>query len=269
MAQFASDGTAYELFGPVDAPAVALVHGLGLTRAIWDDYVPALAQRYRVLNYDLGGHGESAVPTDKPDLTSIALQLKELMDETGIDKAAVLGFSIGGMINRRFAMDFPERVTALGILNSPHERGDEAQRLVEARAADTSSGGPGANLDETLARWFTPDFLAQRTDYTDWVRRTLLANDPDNYANFRMVLASGVVELIRPNPPITTPSLVITCENDSGSNPKMSHDIAAEIAGAKTIIVPTLQHMGMVEQPELFVSPLLDFLGATLSPQDT
>ena len=92
------------------------------------------------------------------------------------------------------------------------------------------------------------------------MRQWVLANDPISYAQCRRVLASGVTELIRPNPPITTPTLVITAENDTGSTPAMSIAIGAEIAGSQTIIVPHLQHMGLVEVPELFTQPLLGFL---------
>ena len=254
-------GTAYDLTGPIGAPVVVLVHGLGLTRATWAAFVPALAQDYRVLCYDLCGHGESALPHDTPSLTVLSGQLINLLDELGISRATIIGFSLGGMINRRLAIDHPARVAALVILNSPHERSPDAQRLVEERAAQTGEGGPAANIDATLARWFTPQFLQNAPDLVAQVRATVLANDAGNYALHRQVLARGVVELIRPAPPLTTPTLVITCENDSGSTPAMSHAIASEIAGAETVIVPYLQHLGLIEQPDLFLDPILRFLG--------
>jgi pimeloyl-ACP methyl ester carboxylesterase len=55
---------------------------------------------------------------------------------------------------------------------------------------------------------------------------------------------------------------VITCEHDSGSTPAMSHAIASEISGAEVVIIPVLQHMGVVEQPTLFIEPLLTFLNS-------
>ena len=198
---------------------------------------------------------------DEPSLTVLSEQLIALMDELGIDKAALVGFSLGGMINRRVAMDHPDRVSALCILNSPHERGDAQQRLVEERARDTSAGGPGATIDATLARWFTPAFCEARKDVLDEVRDVVMANHHENYAKHRFVLAAGVVELIRPEPPITHPTLVITCENDSGQPPAMSHAIGSEIVGSEVIILPELQHMGLVERPDLFAEPVKEFLG--------
>lgn len=264
MPQITPCGTAYDLEGPPAAPVVALIHGLGMHRETWSDYRPQLSQRYRVLSYDLGGHGESAIPNETPTLTTIAEQLKRLLDHLDIEKCAIVGFSIGGMINRRFAMDYPERTQSLVILNSPHERTPEAQKLVEERAADTGAGGPGANLDVTLARWFTKEFRKNNPEYIEQISQWVMANDPENYANFRKVLASGVIELIRPHPPVAAPSLVVTCEHDSGSTPEMSHGIASEIAGAEVLIIPSLQHMGLVEQPDLFLKPIEAFLRKTL-----
>lgn len=260
--KFSDDDTAYHLSGPEDAPVVVLIHGLGLNRHTWQWHQPDLSIRYRVLGYDLYGHGESAPPPHQPSLSLFAEQLVGLLDFLSIERASLVGFSLGGMINRRFAMDHPERTDALCILNSPHERTPEAQELVEERAAKSASGGPGATLDATIERWFTPEFRSARTDIINLVRKWVLANAPDHYAQCRLVLATGVLELIRPVPPIAHPTLVITSENDSGSTPEMAYCIASEIVGSRTLIVPSLQHMGLVEAPSKFTEPVLDFLNA-------
>ena len=265
MAERTGGGTAYELSGPAEAPVLVLIHGLGLNRHVWQWHEPALSVRYRVLNYDLLGHGDSALPLAKPSLSLFSEQLCGLLDHLGIDGCAIAGFSLGGMINRRFALDHPDRVLALAILNSPHVRGPEAQRLVEQRAARTAEGGSATNLDATIERWFTTGFRAARPVVIGQVRQWVLANEPESYAQCRQVLAGGVVELIRPEPPIVLPALVMTAEHDSGSTPAMAHAIAAEIPGARTIIVPRLQHMGLVEEPAMFTEPLLEFLDEVLS----
>ena len=255
-------GTAYDLAGPSAAPLVTLVHGLGLNRHTWDALLPDLAARYRVLNYDLFGHGESAPPPAPPTLTLFSQQLRELLDRVGVERCAVVGFSLGGMINRRFALDHAARVAALVILNSPHERDPEAQRLVEERVEQTAAGGPAATLQSTLERWFTPAFLAGRPPVVERVREWVLCNDPDTYTQCRRVLARGVTELVRPQPPIVAPTLVMTCEHDSGSTPAMTQAIVAEIPGARAVVLPGLQHM---EAPERFAPPLLGFLHEALA----
>ena len=173
-------------------------------------------------------------------------------------------FSIGGMINRRFALDFPQRLSALAILNSPHDRGPEGQQAVEARAATVREQGTMSTLPDALKRWFTPAFLADQPDKVDLVRQWRVLVDAEGYAQTAWVLANGVPELVRPPRPVSAPALVMTSENDSGSTPGMSHAIAAEIDGAETIIVPSLQHLGLMEDPSAFADPTIAFLKRTL-----
>jgi pimeloyl-ACP methyl ester carboxylesterase len=264
------DCTAYDLTGPPSAPVVTLIHGLGLTRdSTWGAIVPVLAQKFRVLTYDLLGHGQTVLPQGQVSLSSLGAQLVGLLDELCIDRTAMVGFSLGGMINRRVAMDHPDRVSALVVLNSPHERSAEAQKLVEARARDTGTGGPAANLDETLARWFPDRFRREHPGAVAAVRDVVLANNPGNYSAHRQVLASGVIELIRPDPPISQPTLVMTCENDTGSTPEMARAIAREITGARTVVVPALQHLGLIEKPRLFADPVCIFLFQTVTAGQT
>ncbi len=255
-----ADGTVYELVGESGHPVIVLIHGLGINRHMWRDYVPMLSQRYRVLSYDLYGHNASRMPTQKPSLGLMARQLKHVLDELRVNQCAVVGFSLGGMINRRFAMDFTDRVNSLVILNSPHERSPAQQRIIEERVADTAGGGPAATLDASLSRWFTPEFFENRPDVIKQVSDWILSNDPVCYTQFREILAKGVLELVRPQPPITLPTLIMTCENDSGSTPNMAHAMGTEIQGSIVRIVPDLQHLGLMEVPELFLEPIGRFL---------
>lgn len=214
---------------------------------------------WRVLRYDLYGHGQSGLAPSEGTLTLYASQIAELMDHLDIPQAHIVGFSIGGMINRRFALDYPDKVLSLAILNSPHNRGETDQQIVEGRAKSARDQGAFATFDAALKRWFTPEYLEAGQGpklVRDWREQV----DSDSYAQTSWVLANGVRELIAPDPPIVAPTLVMTCENDIGSTPKMSHDIAAEIDGAETIIVPRFQHLGLMEAPDAFTSPITRFL---------
>lgn len=254
--QRSPDGTAWAMHGPRGAPVVALIHGLGLCRAMWAAHLPVLAARHRVLSYDLHGHGDSMPSPRPPSLGVFADQLARLMDGLGIARAAVVGFSIGGMINRRFARDHGGRLSALAILNAPHDRGPEAQAAVEARAQAVGTDGPMATLEDALARWFTPAFRAARPEVIDQIRRWRARVDPASYAGAAWVLADGVRELVAEPPPIDVPTLVMTCAHDTGSTPAMSHAIAATIAGAEIAVVPDLRHLGLIEAPAAFTGPI-------------
>jgi pimeloyl-ACP methyl ester carboxylesterase len=258
VSKVAPDGTAFEITGPETAPCIVLIHGLGLSKRLWDDHMEAFKD-WRVVRYDLYGHGDSAPAPSEANLTLFSNQIADLMGHLKIANAHIVGFSIGGMINRRFALDHPEKMLSLVILNSPHDRGEEAQKQVETRAKSVRDQGPFSTFDAALKRWFTPDFLVLNQG-SKLVRKWRDQVDHESYAQTAWVLANGVRELIAPKRPISAPTLVMTCENDTGSTPDMSHDIATEIDGAETIIVPHLQHLGLMEAPIAFTVPILDFL---------
>lgn len=261
-----ADGSAYEISGRAGLPVVVFIHGLGLNRHLWQGFELPLLSHYRVLKYDLFGHGDSAPPPhspsplDAPPLSVFSTQLCALLDELQIKQCAMVGFSLGGMINRRFAMDYPDRVTALAIFNSPHKRSAQAQQLAEAGIEQTAKGDLTETINSGIARWFTPEFQTSCPQVIAQTRQWLEANDPLIYARCRQLLATGVDELIKPSPPISCPTLVMTCENDERSTPPMSHAIAAEIDGAQIDVVAHLKHMGLVEEPKKFITPLLEFL---------
>jgi pimeloyl-ACP methyl ester carboxylesterase len=244
----ARDGTAYEVVGDRET-TVVLVHGLGLNRNMWQWQAPALAAHYAVVTYDLYGHGDSPPPPAKPSLTVFADQLRRLMDDLALPKAAVVGFSLGGMIVRRFALDRPERLWALAILHSPHRRDEAARQAVQARVEQARKDGPAATVDQALVRWFTDGFRNRNPSVMALVRAWVMANRPDIYPDIYQVLVDGVDELIAPRPPIACPTLVMTGEEDYGNSPAMSAAIAAEIVNARLVILTGLRHMAMAEAP--------------------
>ena len=247
-----------------DRPTVVLIHGLGLCQRLFDPMLAGFSAPFDLISYDLYGHGDSGPPPQTATLSLYSQQIAGLLDHLGIARAALVGFSIGGMINRRFALDHPERLSALAIWNSPHDRGAQAQQLVEDRAAQVRTEGTMSTLPAAIERWFTPGFRASQPDRVDLVRQWRQRVDLEGYAQTAWVLANGVPELVSPATPVTAPTLVMTAENDSGSTPAMAHAIATEIPGARTAIVPALQHLGLMEDPEAFTTPTLDFLKRTL-----
>jgi pimeloyl-ACP methyl ester carboxylesterase len=259
MQTMTSHGTAYESHGSGER-AVVLVHGLGLNRHSWQWQVPALSQGYKVIAYDLHGHGESSVPPKKPSLTLFSEQLRKLLDHLGLERAAVMGFSLGGMIARRFAMDHGARLWALGILHSAHARDKAAHDAIQARVLQAAKDGPAATAEAALERWFTEGFRRGHPDLMAEVRGWILSNPKQVYAPIYQVLVDGVAELVSPQPPITCPTLVMTGEDDHGNSPAMSRAIAAEIPGARLVILPGLRHMALAEAPEIFNARLLEFL---------
>lgn len=258
-------GTAYHVHGPQNAPVVVLVHGLGLSHAVWQWMIPVLAQRFRVVSYDLLGHGQSTPPSTPPVLRDLSMQLADVLDHLGVPQAAIVGFSLGGMVARRFAQDFPTRVSALVILNSPHRRSPEAQSAILARVAQAKDSGPAATVEAALVRWYTDSCRAARPELMELTRSWVLANDPKVYPGLYRILAEGIDEIVAPAPKIIGPTLVITADEDHGNGPEMSAAIAAEIPGAKLLILQGLRHMALAETPKAVNQPVMDFLCEVLA----
>ncbi|QIE44268.1 alpha/beta fold hydrolase [Pseudohalocynthiibacter aestuariivivens] len=263
MAQ-TTDGTYFVRRGDQDAPSVILVHGLGLCAQVWQWQSPALAERYDVIAYDLYGHGDSASPPSEPSLSLFSEQLAGVMDACAIDSAAIIGFSLGGMIARRFAQDHPDRTSALAILHSPHQRTPDAQTAILARVEQARRDGPAATVEAALERWFTDTYRQDHPDMMDLVRRWVRANDIAIYHRNYRVLADGIDEITAPEPPINIPTLVVTGDEDYGNGPEMTRAIAAEIPGAETHILPGLRHMALAEDPDQMNNVLLGFLDRNL-----
>ena len=89
--------TAFSIDGA--GPPVVLLHGLGLTRAVWDGQLPALTNAFRVFRYDLLGHGESIKPRGAYTMVQFVEQLDELLDSLALEHTSLVGFSLGGMIS--------------------------------------------------------------------------------------------------------------------------------------------------------------------------
>ena len=257
-------GTTYDLTGPEDAPAVVLIHGLGLTRAVWQWLIPDL-QKFRVLTYDLIGHGETTPPQGQPTLKDLADQLAHLLDHLQIDKAAIVGFSLGGMIARRFAQDYRDRTTALVVLHSAHRRTEKQQGAILYRVTQAEEHGPEATVELALQRWYTEAAQTNRPDLMDLTRQWILANKREVYVKLYRILAHGVDEIVAPNPPITVPTLVLTGDEDTGNGPDMSIAIAEEIPRARLVILKGLRHMALAEAPEAVNRPVRDFLTEVLT----
>lgn len=258
MTQFAPNGSCYEWHG--QGPVVALVHGLGLNRHMWRWQLPALTPRYRVLTYDLYGHGESAKPPVRPSLTMFSDQLEGLLQACNEQRCAVVGFSLGGMIARKFALDHPSRASALAILNSAHDRTSAERAAILKRVEQARQSGPDATVEAALERWFTAEFRTQNPARMDLIRKWITGNDPAVYPEIYRVLAEGDAEIAEPIAKIRCPTLVMTGEDDLGNSPRMAEAMADAIPGARAIVLPGLRHMGLAEDPTAFNDLLVSFL---------
>jgi pimeloyl-ACP methyl ester carboxylesterase len=252
---FADDG---------EGPTIVLVHGLGLNQAMWQWQLPALKKSYRVVTYDLLGHGDSAKPSGPYHMVQMVDQLHQLIGDLGVERCALIGFSLGGLIVQAFTLAHPDRVSALGILHAAHGRTSEQRAGIMERVAQCRVSGPGATVSDALSRWFSADFAMQNTAVLEQIRQWVLANDAKVYPELYQLLATADIELKDSIASIDCPTLVMTGDEDYGNSAEMAQRIAAIIPNAQLEILKGLRHMALVEDSEQVNRLLMHFLGEAL-----
>ena len=169
------------------------------------------------------------------------------------------------MIVRRFALDHPDRLSAMAILHSAHDRTPSEREAILKRVRQALETGPSSTADAALDRWFTPDFRTANPHVMNLIREWILANDPQVYPEIYRVLAEGDVEIARGLERISCPTLVMTGEEDLGNSADMARKMTALIPGAHEVILPGLRHMALAESPQVFNQALVSFLQSALS----
>src|SRR5690349_20092033 len=139
---------------------LVLVHGLADDHRAWRRAVPDLMLRHRVILYDLRGHGETTLGNANGSLRQLGDDLVALMRSIGIEKADIAGFSLGGTIAMRVAIDHPERVGRLALVATSSKVGRAAADWYRQRVDMVEAGDP--HLRETLDR-DTADVYAEST----------------------------------------------------------------------------------------------------------
>jgi len=259
MKKIIHNGTSINLVSS-NGPFVIMIHGLGLNKKMWSWQANELSKYYSVITYDLIGHGNSKDPGEIINLEYFSNQIVEIMDCFSIDQTALIGFSLGGMIARKFAIRFNEKLWGLVILNSAYERNKKSREAVQQRVNIAIKNGPSATIDNALERWFTEKYRKENQTTMDLIRKWVLANKKDVYPKVYQVLVDGVDELIGERLPIKCPTLVLTGDEDYGNSPEMSIKISKQIKGSIVEILPGLRHMALIEDADTVNKILVDFL---------
>ena len=245
--------------------SIIFVHGFGLNKKMWQWLPKKIRQEFRIITYDLCGHGKCQMPEEAPSLQLFSNQLLAVMKYCELKKAIIAGFSLGGMIVRKFAQQYPERVDSLIIMNSPHTRSKEQQRDIETRVEQARLFGPKSTVEAAMRRWFTDSFQIKRPEVIKNVKNWIVKNDPNVYYLIYKVLAQGVTEIVKPKPAICCPTLIISADQDFGNNPEMGKRIAQEIAQSEFKVLSGLKHMAIIENPERLGELIETFLNRNLS----
>jgi 3-oxoadipate enol-lactonase len=244
----------YEVSGSEGAPWLVLSHSLACTVRMWDPQVAVLKDRYRILNYDMRGHGQSAAPAGPYTLDMLADDVLGLMKELRIERASYMGLSIGGMIGQTLALRQTKLFDKMVLADTSHAQPPEAIKQWEERIRIAQTQGMKPLVPSTMERWFTPSFREspQAKKIAELIANTPVAGYVGcGQAIMKLHTTARLKE-------IKLPVLAIAGEADP-SAPGTRH-IGETVPGAKLVMIPNAAHIANVEQASTFNQALRDFL---------
>jgi len=246
----------YRFDGADEQPVLVLSHSLGLDHGMWDAQAADLTPHFRILRYDIRGHGASGAPCSDYTIAQLGGDVLVLADATGVRQFAFCGLSLGGMIGQWLAANAPSRVTHLVLANTTSRVSDP--QSMEARRRTVLEQGMAGVADMVMARFFSSTLLAFNPPQVASAQRTLLSTNPTGYAGccaaIRDMDQTAVLQQIR------VPTLVISGDQDVAM-PWREHGerLASSIDGARAVRLPAA-HLSNLERPRSFSAALLDFL---------
>lgn len=237
-------------------PAVILSHSLGVDWRMWEPVMERLSQGRRVFAYDFRGHGAAAGAPGPFSMDDLARDMGGVLDAFGVDRAHVVGLSMGGGIAQTFAVRSPERVESLALLATT----DHPFASFEGRARSGEVDGMEAQIVPTLTRWFTAPALATNGWGVQYARELIRRFDPADWAAawraFKDVDVQGKLAAL------DAPTLVMVGEEDYSTTPEIMSGVAERIPGSTYRVLPETPHMQTLEKPDLVADALDRFLPA-------
>ena len=254
----------YESVG--DGPVLVLIHAGIADSRMWDSQMEAFAKHYRVIRYDVRGFGQSK----SENVTYSARQdLRDLLTALGVERAHLMGVSLGGMIITDYALEFPAMVRSLipvcaalgGFDLNPHER--ELARFKEMGEAFAKKDF--ARLPELIVQIWVDGFHRTPDQVDPVVREKVGTMAIDN---FKQHHSEQITD--KPlTPPaagrlaeIKAPTLVIVGAVDASPILAAGDKLAAGIPGARKVVIENTAHVPNMEQPAEFNRLVLDFLSS-------
>ncbi|MCB8940230.1 MAG: alpha/beta fold hydrolase [Ardenticatenaceae bacterium] len=234
-----------------------LLHGLGSNGRSWEYQVEPFARQYRVIVPDVRGHGRSAKPTGPYSVSQFANDIFNLLDHLQIDRFHLVGLSMGGMIGFQMAVDRPERLKSMTIVNSGPElipRGLKEKWQILQRRLITRFVSM-AKIGEIIGGKLFPE--PHQAAYKSQFIEQMSNNDPEAYKAATNALLGWSVsnKLAR----IQCPILVISADMDY-TPVAFKEAYVRQLPTARLQVIENSRHATPIDQPEVFNTAVLQFL---------
>ncbi|MGN6570006.1 MAG: alpha/beta fold hydrolase [Pseudolabrys sp.] len=234
-----------------------LLHCLGVDRHFWD-FAETLADEFRLLSFDLPGHGETPVPAGAYGIDTLADLCADLLRREGVPRVHVAGISLGGLIAQRLASAHPAMVDRVILIDTTPRYTDDLRTMWAVRAKAARESGVSSLIDGLLPIWFTPGAIAENIAPVRYVREALARCSGEGYALACEALAAA--DLLRDAGRIAAPTLVVCGEEDIPSFLEAAHWLAENISGAESAWIPRTRHASVAERPDQALRLMRDFL---------
>jgi 3-oxoadipate enol-lactonase len=241
-----------------EGPAVVFVHGLGGSKEAWSEEAEAVADAgYDAIAIDMRGAGESEAPPGPYSVEEWSLDLIGLLDALRIDRAALVGHSVGCMVVEHAALALEDRCAAVAMLGGAIRWAEGFEAVLNERAELARAGRLREVADAVAAAGFSQRAQAERRELIEAFVQRFGSQDPDGYAESALATARGT--MIEPER-IQSPALAFAGADDGVTPPAGSKEVAAAMPRGEFSTVPGGAHWCHVELPELVSERLLGFL---------
>ncbi len=239
-----SFGTSYSFHKVNEKNPIIFIHGVGLTKEIWEPQINFF-KKYNTLTYDLLGHGKTPLKKSQVSFEDFSDQLLNLINELSFSKIHLVGFSLGGLIARHFASKHSDRLSSLIIHGSIYKRTENQKRVVKNRFEVAKTERPGSK-HSAIRRWLSEDFIKKNPDVYKKIYSNLEKNNPKDFLKCYEIFVNYIDDdSMLKNININT--LITTGENDVGSTPEMSRNLNKMIQGSKFIEIKRGKHLCSIE----------------------
>jgi 3-oxoadipate enol-lactonase len=259
MQVFGDDGTRIDVrVDGFDGDALVMIHGFPLTRDIWDAQAQVLARTHRVVRPDLRGMGASSVPDGPYLMETLASDIAAALDALAIERAALVGHSLGGYVALAFARMYTERVARLALVCS-RIAADTREIAENRRKTADSIEREGAIPPELTTRLLAPETLLQRPEIAQRASEISRRTDPRGAAAMLRGMALRVAsDDIAPD--LEVPVLVVAGARDAVIPIEEARAVAQAFPKGRLVICERSGHLPMLEEPDRVTEALAELL---------
>jgi len=245
--------------GPEKAPVIIFIHGFPLNKTMWDKQVDALQANYRVISYDIRGHGESDSGNDDFSIDLFVSDLLSLMDALKIDKASLCGLSMGGYIALNAVEINPGRFDALVLSDTnciadPPELRQKRRDTIE----NIKAFGVEKYVNDSIVNLFAPESFTSNNEAVSNVKNMII-NTCEQSLRKTLIALSLRKSTCNKLSEIKIPVLFIVGEEDKITPPKASELMHEKIKESTLHIIAGAGHLSNLENPDEFNEQLIKF----------